>query len=242
MKAAIYARVSVKHKNRKDMTIQAQIQACRQALEKKGVKEEEVLFCDTGYSGKSMDRPAFLELLRMIQNRNVQVLAVKDFSRLGRNYREVGEFVEKVLPCCRVRLVTVTEHFDSAEGRSVTAAGLFHLLNEWYLHDLSKKVSSVKKEKKRMGNYMGSTAPYGYRIVLKNGIRILEKDPSYQVVQKICALSDKGYSSEEIVRKLYKERINPPKCYDQSQKLYFEAGEEKHWQGGTIRNLLRREK
>lgn len=241
MRVAIYARVSVKHKNRKDMTIQAQIEVCRQFLAQVGGYREAESFCDVGYSGKTMERPAFQRLLQEIQKETVDIVVAKDFSRIGRNYREVGNFVEKIIPQYHVRLLTVSEHFDSEANHCVTAAGFFHLLNEWYLHDLSRKVSVVKREKKQAGNYLGSRAPYGYRIVSENGIRKIEQEKSYVIVQKICDLSQRGYSSEEIVKELYKERINPPKCYYQSGKLHFEQGKEKYWQSGTIRKLLKRE-
>lgn len=241
MRAAIYARVSVKHRNQKDMTIQSQLQACRQLLRQLEPSAAVEEFTDLGYSGKTMNRPAFQRLQKELVKGRVDVLVVKDFSRIGRNYREAGCFVEKLLPKYHVRLLTVSEQFDSNKNHNVMAAGLLHLLNEWYLHDMSCKVYSVKREKKQAGNYMGSIPPYGYRIEEKNGIRILEKDISYTVVKKIADLHQKGYSSEEIAAELYRSSINPPKVYRETGRLCFEGENGKYWQSGTIRKLLKRE-
>lgn len=242
MRAVIYARVSVKHKNQKDRTIQAQLQACRQLLQRLEPSAAVEEFTDLGYSGKSMERPAFQRLYREIRKGGVDILAVKDFSRIGRSYREVGDFVEKLLPRNHVRLLTVSERFDSEKNHNVMAAGLFHLLNEWYLHDLSCKVSAVKHEKRRAGNYMGSIPPYGYRTKVENGIRVLEKDPGYAVVEKILTLHKKGYSSGKIAEELYKWRINPPKLYRETGQICFDGENGMRWQSGTIRKLLQRER
>lgn len=263
MKTAIYARVSVKHANRKDLSIEAQIAVCKEYFKRvyigtKGVKEaakqetvkekeeeqenlELLIFSDLGYSGRTMNRPAFKALQEQIVHHEISCLVVKDLSRLGRDYRLVGNFAEKILPQYSVRLLSAAEDYDSEKGSNTTAVGLAHLLNEWYARDIGRKVALVKEEKKKKGNYLGSVAPYGYQIVQREGVRRLEKEESYQVVETICMLHQKGYSSEEIAAWLLEKNINPPAVYRKSRMLIATGEMAEAWKSGTIRNLLRRE-
>lgn len=263
MKTAIYARVSVKHANRKDLSIEAQIAVCREYLKRvhkaakrvtEGTKQEtmkekgeeqenlEVLiFSDLGYSGRTMNRPAFQALQQQIFHHEISCLVVKDLSRLGRDYRLVGNFAEKILPRYSVRLLSAAENYDSEKGGNTTAVGLAHLLNEWYARDIGRKVALVKAEKKKKGNYLGSVAPYGYRIVQRDGVRRLEKEESYQIIETICMLHQKGYSSEEIAAWLSEKNVNPPAVYRKSRMLIATRETAEAWKSGTIRNLLRRE-
>lgn len=241
MKAAIYARVSVKHQDRKDLSIEAQTALCRQYLEQKGNRFEVVVFADCGYSGRCFNRPAFLQMKEQIEKRRIGCVVVKDLSRLGRDYRKAGDLAERFFPAHGVRLLSVSESYDSADVTGNPAAiGLYHLLNEWYAKDIGRKVALVKEEKKRAGNYLGSVAPYGYKIVKKEGIRVLEPGESYQILKTIYALQEAGSSSEEIVQWLWQHRVNPPAIYRKEGKLISEGGEVLRWESGTIRNILKR--
>jgi len=241
-KAAVYARVSVKHQNRKDLSIEAQAELCRAYLLKKGVASEVLLFSDLGFSGRCFERPAFIRMKGLIEQGLISCVAVKDLSRLGRDYRRVGELAECFFPLHGVRLLSVTEGYDSAEpAGNPAAAGLYHLLNEWYAKDIGRKVALVKGEKKRAGNYLGSIAPYGFQIVRKGGIRVLEPDESYPVLTAIISMHEQGNSSEEIVRWLWQQNINPPAVYRKSGRVKAQGEKAKRWEGGTIRNLLKKQ-
>lgn len=208
-------------------------------LRQKKITEEVVLFQDVGWSGREWKRPAFLLLREQIGRGEISCLAVKDFSRLGRDYRKVGELVERFFPQHGVRLLSAAERYDSAElFGNQTAAGLYHLLNEWYAKDVGRKVSIVKREQKEKGNYLGSMAPYGFQIVKKDGVRILEPDESYQILQEMIRRQELGDSSEEIADWLFMEKINPPSVYRKTGKTVQEEGSVMRWQSGTIRRLL----
>lgn len=200
-----------------------------------------MLFQDVGWSGRDWERPAFLLLKEQICKGEISCLAVKDFSRLGRDYRKVGELVERFFPGNGVRLLSASEKYDSADclGNN-TAAGLYHLLNEWYAKDVGRKVCAVKREQKKQGNYLGSVAPYGFRIVKKEGIRVLEPDESYQILQEIVRRQETGYSSSEIADWLFFKKINPPAVYRRTGKVVQEEGSAMRWQSGTIRRLSAR--
>ena len=239
-RAAVYARVSVKHQNRKDLSIEAQVNVCRAYLSKKGIYNDIVIFRDLGFSGRNFVRPAFVSLKEQIEQGQIYCVAVKDLSRLGRDYRKVGDIVERFFPVHGVRLLSAAEGFDSADyAANPAAVGLYHLLNEWYAKDIGRKVSLVKMEKKLAGNYLGSAAPYGYRIVKRDDIRILEPDDSFLVRSAIFAMHKSGYSSGEIVEQLWQCAINPPAVYRKSGKVMAAEGQAKRWEGGTVRNLLK---
>ena len=239
MKAAVYARISVKHRNRKDLSIDAQIAVCRQLFSQKRITEEIALFRDVGWSGREWNRPAFLLLREQICKGEISCVAVKDFSRLGRDYRKVGGLVERFFPQHGVRFLSAAEKYDSAERfGNQTAAGLYHLLNEWYAKDIGRKVSIVKREQKEKGNYLGSVAPYGFQIVKKDGVRVLEPDESCRILQEMLRRQQLGYSSEEIADWLFLEKVNPPSVYRKTGKVLQEEGSAMRWQSGTIRRLL----
>ncbi len=243
MKAAVYARVSVKHQNRKDLSIEAQNTLCEKYLrQKKDIREPEIeFFSDLGYSGRRFDRPALLRLQEKAKNGEIQCVVVKDLSRLGRDYRRTGELAEKFFPSYGVRLLSVSEGYDSASlCGSSAAAGLYHLLNEWYARDIGRKVSMVKKEKKAAGNYLGSVAPYGYRIVKKEGIRLLEPDESFSILAAIYAMRERGSSSSEIVQWLWMHGVNPPSVYRRCGEIAQAQGQAPRWEGGTVRRVLAR--
>lgn len=241
-RAAVYARVSVKHQNRKDLSIEAQEEICRGYLLQKGVASEVMLFSDLGFSGRGFGRPSFVKMKEQIEQGQIHCVAVKDLSRLGRDYRKVGELAERFFPLHGVRFLSVTEGYDSADpAGNPAAAGLYHLLNEWYAKDIGRKVAMVKEEKKRAGSYLGSVAPYGYRIVNKEGIRILEPDESYPVLAAIFAMHEAGDSSEEIVRWLWQQNINPPAIYRKIGSVKAQGEKAKRWESGTIRNLLKKQ-
>ncbi len=240
-KAAVYARVSVKHKNRKDLTIEAQTAICRAYLREKGVQSEVMVFSDLGYSGKGFNRPALIHMEELIKRDRICCVAVKDLSRLGRDYRKTGELVEHFFASYGVRFLSAAEGYDSAAlFGNPSAVGLYHLLNEWYAKDIGRKVSLVKREKKRRGNYLGSVAPYGYRIIKKEGVRMLEPDESYPVLETIFAMHESGESSAKIVEWLWRKNINPPLVYRRSGRVEAAEGRAVHWESGTVRNLLKR--
>ena len=98
---------------------------------------------DDGYSGVSFNRPAFQELLELMEHGKVAVLITKDLSRLGRNYIEVGNYTEILFPRWNVRYIAVNDNFDSMYSDGNELAPFKNLFNEWYARDTSKKIGNV---------------------------------------------------------------------------------------------------
>lgn len=146
-RAGIYARVSVKHYNNKDFTIENQVLVARKYIEENKMECMGV-YSDKGFSGMDFERPAWKRLVKDISGNKLDVVVVKDFSRLGRNYIVTGEYIEKIFPEYGIRFVAVTEGYDSKYGTEGFTMGLKNIINEWYARESGRKVSIVKQHQK----------------------------------------------------------------------------------------------
>ena len=125
-----------------------------------------VHFLDDGISGVTMNRPGFVEMMQQLEQGKASAVFVKDLSRLGRNYIEVGRLTEEFFPDHDIRLVAVSDNIDTAEGENELAP-IRNLFNEWYARDISKKRRISNKIKGNSGEPMG-LPPYGYMVFLRH--------------------------------------------------------------------------
>lgn len=235
-RAGIYARVSVKHYNSKDFTIENQVLAARKYIEENKMELAGV-YSDKGFSGMDFNRPAWKKLIKDISGHKLDTVIVKDFSRIGRNYVITGEYIEKIFPAQGIRLVAVTEGYDSKNGVLNFTTGIKNIINEWYAKEAGRKVSIAKQLQKAEGSYTGGAAPYGYCIKKENGRRLLKEDISMEVLRKIKELKAKGFSSSEIARWLNSQRINRPSVYNATKKIYCTTDNYLMWDSGSVRRL-----
>lgn len=170
-----------------------------------------VTFVDDGVSGVTMDRPGFNEMMRQLEEGNASALFVKDLSRLGRNYIEVGRLMEEFFPEHNIRLVAVSDGIDTAEGENELAP-IRNLFNEWYARDISKKRRISNKIKGNAGEPMGQP-PYGYIKDPDNPKRWIVDEEAAQVVRRIYSMTLEGLGTEQIAAKLEQEEILTPRAY-----------------------------
>ncbi len=165
---------------------------------------------------------------------------------MGRNYIEVGEYIEKVFPKYGIRFIAVEEKYDSDNSNrnknsnnDVFFMGIKNIVNEWYARESGRKVSDVKQYQKSKGGYVGNFAPYGYSIVIKDGIRTLKEAETMEIVKKICELKNRGYTSAEIAKWLDNHRVNRPSVYNATGKIYYTdtSINFKKWSSGSVRRL-----
>ncbi|MFG6395483.1 MAG: recombinase family protein [Lachnospiraceae bacterium] len=235
-RAGIYARVSVKHYNSKDLTIENQVLSARKYIEENKMECTGV-YSDKGFSGMDFNRPAWQKLIKDISGHKLDAVIVKDFSRIGRNYIITGEYIEKIFPAQGIRLVAVTEGYDSKDCTLNFTIGLKNIINEWYARESGRKVSIAKQYQKAKGGYTGGVAPYGYCIKTENGLRMLKEDVSMEVLKKIKELKEKGFNSSEIARWLNSHRINRPSVYNATKEIYCTTGNYLIWDSGSVRRL-----
>lgn len=133
-------------------------------------------YVDDGYSGTDFDRPEFQGMLEDIKNKKIDVIIIKDLSRLARNYIETGNFVEVVFPAMGVSVISVDENYamDSSDYYSSDYVSLKNLFNDMYAKDISKKVRSSLIVKKYNGEFVDKLAPYGYiKLNIDNNINYI---------------------------------------------------------------------
>lgn len=238
--AGIYARVSVEHGNRKDMTIDNQILLAKNFIKENNIVADSInLYTDKGYSGMDFKRPGFIKLMSDILNNKINLIITKDFSRIGRNYIETGEYIEKIFPMYNVRFIAISEGYDSFKNNADTfIMGIKNIINEWYAKESGRKVSMSKQYQKKNGGYVGSYPPYGYKAISDNGIRILKEADTMEIVRQMRKMHEHGYTSKEVVKWLELYRINMPSIYNKTGMICCPKSEEyKAWDSGSVRRF-----
>ena len=170
-----------------------------------------VHFLDDGISGVTMDRPGFNDMMEQLAAGKAAAVFVKDLSRLGRNYIEVGRLTEEFFPEHDIRLVAVSDNIDTAEGENELAP-IRNLFNEWYARDISKKRRISNKIKGNAGEPMGQP-PYGYIKDPDNPKHWIVDEEAAQVVRRIYSMTLEGYGTEQIAASLEQDGILTPRAY-----------------------------
>ena len=193
--AALYCRLSRDDNlDTESNSISNQKKILQKAAKEKGYTDT-LTFVDDGISGTTLNRPGFKKMVQAIENGYISAVFVKDLSRLGRNYIEVGRLTEEFFPAHDVRLVAVSDGIDSDEGENEFAP-FKNIMNEYYARDISKKRKIVNKLKGNSGIPL-SPPPYGY---IKNpeDSRFWVIDPeAAAVVRRIYQMALDGYGLAE---------------------------------------------
>ena len=199
-----------------------------------------VHFLDDGISGVTMDRPGFNDMMEQLAAGKAAAVFVKDLSRLGRNYIEVGRLTEEFFPEHDIRLVAVSDNIDTAEGENELAP-IRNLFNEWYARDISKKRRISNKIKGNAGEPMGPP-PYGYKKDPEDPKRWIVDEEAAQVVRRVFRMTLDGYGTEQIATIFSEEKILTPIAYWR-EKGVNRPGKSKlrgpyMWNSSTITHIL----
>ena len=199
-----------------------------------------VHFLDDGISGVTMDRPGFNDMMEQLAAGKAAAVFVKDLSRLGRNYIEVGRLTEEFFPEHDIRLVAVSDNIDTAEGENELAP-IRNLFNEWYARDISKKRRISNKIKGNAGEPMGPP-PYGYKKDPDDPKRWVVDEEAAQVVRRIFRMTVDSYGTEQIATILSEEKVLTPIAYWR-EKGVNRPGKSKlrgpyMWNSSTITHIL----
>ncbi|EKC54722.1 TnpX site-specific recombinase [human gut metagenome] len=172
-------------------------------------------YVDDGYSGTNFDRPEFQRMLEDIKNKKIDVIIIKDLSRLGRNYIETGNFVEVVFPAMGVSVISVDENYemDSLDYYGSDYVPLKNLFNDMYAKDISKKVRSSLIVKKYNGEFTGKLAPYGYIKDPKDKHKFLIDKNVSHIIKKIFDMILDGKSRRQVADFLNDNDILTPSEY-----------------------------
>ena len=170
-----------------------------------------VHFFDDGISGVTMDRPEFNRMMEQLELGKATAVFVKDLSRLGRNYIEVGRLTEEFFPERNIRLVSVSDNLDTDEGEN-DLTPIRNLFNEWYSRDISKKRRISNKIKGGSGIPL-SPPPYGYIKDPENPQRWIVDEEAAYVVKSIFNMFHDGLGTFQIALALTDEKILTPSVY-----------------------------
>lgn len=212
-RAGIYARLS--SEDAFEDTLGNQIYLLEQFVE---MQEDMILaetYSDNGFSGTNFERPGFECLMEDAKKGRINCIVVKDLSRLGRNYIEMGNLIENVFPFLDIRFVAVTDGFDTKSGNGMDGmvVSVKNLVNDVYAKDISRKIISAFRTKQRNGEYIGLVAPYGYLKSEENKNKFVVDEAAAPVVRKIFQLYLEGRGTDAIARILDEEGIDSPRKY-----------------------------
>ena len=190
-------------------------------------------YVDNGYSGTNFDRPELKRMLKDISNKKVDIVIVKDLSRLGRNYIEVGELLDSILPLYDVKLISINDNIDGLndEEDSYLLKGLLNIYNENYPRDISNKVKTALTTKKINGEFVTSYAPYGYKKSRYEKKIIIDTEAAKNV-KMIFDSIEKGISKKEIVDILNNKKVKTPMEHIKN------TNEGKKWNDSMITGIL----
>ena len=213
--AALYCRLSRDdNMDSESNSIQNQRKILQKAAKDKGYTDT-IFFVDDGITGTTMKRPGFQKMLTAIEAGYISAVFVKDLSRLGRNYIEVGKLTEEFFPLHDIRLVAVSDGVDSNEGED-DFTPFKNIMNEYYAKDISKKRRIVNKMKGNAGVPL-SPPPYGY-IKNPDDPRFWVVEPeAAEVVRRIYCMALEGYGLAEIAARLAADGVVNPTYYWRSR-------------------------
>lgn len=241
----IYARLSVDSGERKNESIETQVEIAKDFIGRQADMELYDIYMDLGKTGTNFGREGFEHMMRDVRLRKINCIVVKDLSRFGRNHIETGNYIEKIFPFMGVRFVAVTDSFDSMdisgqnEGVDMGTA-LKNLVNEMYARDIAVKVKASRKAKWEQGSYTGGIPPYGYRAEWIGDKKYLFiEEAAAGIVRKIFELFLSGKNMKEIVIWLYENKVARPVQYHKTGQVYWQGeGELEQWSRATVKMIL----
>ena len=196
-------------------------------------------YVDDGFTGTNFDRPSFREMSADIDKGLVKTVIVKDLSRFGRNYIEVGSYSEIIYPEAGVRFIAIMDNVDTGSLESNEFAAFTNLFNEWYPKSTSKKVKEVKKAKGLAGEHLGAP-PYGYLKNPDDNTRWLVDEEAAAIVRRIFSLCMQGNGMSAIATILWEDKVLTPSAYKVSKGIGVAKVSENpyNWETSMIASIL----
>jgi DNA invertase Pin-like site-specific DNA recombinase len=203
----IYVRLSRDDERQgESVSIENQKEMLQSYCKRQGWMVSEV-FADDGWSGTNFDRPGFIRMMEAVREKRINLVLVKDLSRLGRDYIQVGTYTDCVFPYYHCRFIALNDGVDTfREGDDVTMI-FKNVINDIYARDTSRKIRAVRRCAAENGKYMGYKAPYGYLRDPENKHRLIKDDFAADIVREMFALRGEGRGFREIADWLNKKGV-----------------------------------
>ena len=204
-------------------------------------------FTDDGYTGTNFNRPGFRAMMAEIEAGHVGVVIVKDMSRFGRDYLQVGYYTEMFFPEHGIRFIAVVNDVDSQKPSSSNEFLPFlNVMNEWYAKDTSRKIKAIFHSRMEKGERCTGSAPYGFMAAKVDGVYqpVIDEEAA-KVIRRIFSMAAEGKSTREIADALTADKVLVPSAYDQlteGRPNYRDAVKEPfHWKTSTVLTILNRQ-
>ena len=212
----------------------------------RGYRKEQIIeYIDDGYTGTNFNRPAFEQMIRDIEAGMIKAVMIKDFSRLGRDYIGVGNYVEQFFPLHNVRIISINDNWDSNEhiGETMELDASFRtIVYEMYSRDLSVKRKSANMARHNNGIFIGAYVPYGYKKVHGDTHSIVIDEKCAPVVKRIFELFNSGEKIANIAKILSDEGIPIPGISKDNFNCYGKGvADLECWSSESVRRILRNE-
>ena len=172
-------------------------------------------FTDDGYSGTNFNRPGFQSMIAEIEAGHIATVIVKDMSRFGRNYLEVGFYTEIQFPSKGVRFIAINNNVDSANPTDNDFTPFLNIMNEWYAKDTSNKIRAVFKSRMQDGKRCSGSIPYGYKRIPGDKQTLYVDEEAAAVVRRIFDMAASGASLAQIGQTLSDEKVLIPSAYEE---------------------------
>lgn len=204
-------------------------------------------YIDDGYSGVNFDRPDFQRMLQDIKDKKINCVIVKDLSRLGRNYIEVGKYIERLFPFLGVRFIAINDNFDSADDAALSnniIVPFKNLINDAYCRDISIKIRSHLEVKRKRGEFIGAFPVYGY-MRGEDENKLIVDPCAAEIVKEIFAMKMEGMSQQAIADELNRLGVLSPAEYKKEQgsgyKTVFQTHSRAKWTAVAVLRVLTNE-
>ena len=198
-------------------------------------------FVDDGISGTTFDRPDFKRMQEMAEAGKISTIIVKDLSRFGRNYLEVGEYLEIQYPTLGIRFIAIQENVDTFSNTGTELMPFSNIFNEWYAAQTSKKIRAVWQSKANRGERISPSVPFGYMKSTDNPKQWIIDPAAAEIVRHIYSLCLGGKGPMQIAKQLEAEQILIPTAYQQSvgrSSRHKEFANPFRWDQATVVGIL----
>lgn len=201
----------------------------------------ENIYVDDGYSGTDFNRPGVSRLLEDAKTGKINLIIVKDLSRFGRNYIQVGQYIDYIFPTYNIRFIALSDNVDTAnkDTSAMDMMPIVNLFNEWHAASTSKKIRAVAEANAKAGKYRTTLAPYGYVKGTDEKKLPVVDEPAASVVRRIFIMRSQGISPRHIADTLNEEKIPIPSDYYYAKIGKPNPRRTSHlWSAEAIRQLI----
>lgn len=197
---------------------------------------------DDGFTGINFQRPDFQRLIDDCKRGTVNCIITKDLSRLGRDYIDVGRYLQHYFPENNIRYIAPLDNIDTAIDNGENDIAPFKsVVNDMYVKDISRKIKAALYTKKKNGEFIGTTAPYGYDKSPDDKHKLIVNKAEAKIVKKIFSLYLEGNGLTKIAQQLTKEKVDVPAKTRNNNSTKRKTALYYSWKQTTIRRILQNE-